>query len=84
MSSNLYVKLTGSENTYLTYPCYGLLEIIEFGTTGSIIVAVFRVAQDGQLSAPVRVVDPKFQYSPRIARNGHAAVVDLYQRQRGN
>ncbi len=84
MASNLYVKLTGSENTFLTYPCFGLLEIKEFGTTGSIIVALFRVAVDGQLSAAVRVTNPKFQYTPRIAHQGHALVVELMQRQRGS
>lgn len=81
MATNLYVKLTGSENQFLTYPCFGLLEIIEFGVSGSIVVAVFRVAKDGKLSAPVEVCDAKFEYSPRRARQGHQLVMELRQRQ---
>jgi hypothetical protein len=78
---NLYVKLEGSDNTYLTYPCFGLLHILEVGTTGSIIVATFRVAQNGILSAPVRVQNATFSYSSDAANEGHAAVVELMLRQ---
>lgn len=81
MTTSLYVKLTASDNTFLQYPCYGLLEILETGTTGSIIVATFRVAESGKLSAAVRVQRPRFEYSPRTASHGHAAVVDLHNRQ---
>lgn len=79
--TKIYVKLTGSDNTYLTYPCFGLLEIIEMSTIGTISQAVFRVAIKGELSTPVRVREAKFQYTPRLARNGAAMVADLVRRQ---
>jgi hypothetical protein len=81
MNSSLYVKLTASDNNFITYPAYGLLEILEFGTTGSIIVAVFRQALKGNLGAAVEVRNPKFEYKPSIARLGHCLVAEFRQRQ---
>lgn len=81
MASNIFVKLVSSKNTYITYPAHGLLEILEFGSTGSIIVARFRQETDGKLGAAVEVRDAVFEYSPEIASKGRAAVVEFHQRQ---
>jgi hypothetical protein len=73
MANLLYVTLLSSENTYLTYPCEGLLQILEYGTDGSIIAAGFRVKRDiseyngkfnSLYSAQVQVSKPTFQYEP--------------------
>lgn len=80
-TTSIFVKLTSSKNTYISYPAFGLLEILEFGTTGSIIVARFRKETDGKLGAAVEVRDAEFEYSKDIARQGHAAVADLKSRQ---
>jgi hypothetical protein len=81
-SSSLFVKLTGSENEYIKYPAMGLIELQEFGTTGSIIAAVFCEMNGGRLGAAVQVKNPQFEYSPEIASTGHDAVADLAQRER--
>ena len=76
MQTKLYVKLNGSTNERLPYPCYGLLEFIEGGH-----IAVFRVNQNGRLSVPVEANRPAFECSPEIASAGAAAVADLERRQ---
>ncbi len=58
------VTLTNSKNTYLQYPCVGLLHVIEMGTHNKIIVAVFhRKEGDGKYGAPVSVDHPQFIYA---------------------
>lgn len=73
MANELYVTLLNSENKYLTYPCEGLLKILEYGTNGSIIVASFRAKRpiseyngkfQSLFSAPVQCLEPEFQYDP--------------------
>ena len=73
MANQLYVTLTHSENEYLAYPCEGLLQILEYGTNGSILVATIRVKRpvseyngkfNSLFSAPVRCQKPVFQYDP--------------------
>jgi hypothetical protein len=60
------VTLARSDNTYLHYPCTGLLRVIEYGTNGHIIHATFQVEpQVEQHSAPVMVANPSFEYPAR-------------------
>lgn len=68
----MYVTLTSSGNEYLTYPCEGYLQVLEYGLHGGIIHASFRVKlavkpADGLaqcFSAPVQVERPVFTYDP--------------------
>lgn len=76
MQTKLYVQLNGSSNERLSYPCHGLLEFIEGAH-----IAVFRVNQNGRLSAPVEANRPAFECSPGIAAAGAEAVADLERRQ---
>ena len=80
--TSLFVKLISSDNPYITYPSYGLLDIHEFGTNGSIIGAVFRVMTDEKLGAAVQVKNAQFEYAREIVSKGHAAVIDLHERER--
>jgi hypothetical protein len=80
-SAKLFVKLISSENTYISYPALGLLEILEFSTVGSIIAARFSEECNGKLGAAVQVVNPSFEFSREVAREGSAAVVELASRQ---
>lgn len=79
--SSFFVRLSRSENTFINYPALGLLEVLEFGTTGSVISAVFRCMSEGKLHAPVEVRNPEFEYTPDIAQRGHDLVADLRRRQ---
>jgi hypothetical protein len=57
------VTLEHSENEYLKYPVNGVITVLEFSVSHRIISAVFRASRDnGSLSAPVRVINPKFKY----------------------
>jgi hypothetical protein len=82
MLPSIYVKLTASDNEYLAYPAFGLLEVLELGSNGSIICANFRPLHNGKLSGYGQVKNPVFEYSPAIAQSGSSAVADLVQRQR--
>jgi hypothetical protein len=77
----LFVKLISSENTFISYPALGLLEILEFSTVGSIIAARFREECNGKLSAAVEVKNPSFEFSREVAMAGSASVVELAVRQ---
>lgn len=77
MTTKMYVKLNGSTNERLTYPCFGLLEFMEGNH-----IAVFRVDQNGRLSVPVEANSPEFERSRAIDTAGADAVADLEQRQR--
>lgn len=60
---NLRVTMVGSDNEYLSYPCNGIIQILETGTDESIISAVFRRKdEDGFLNCPVVVKHPRFEY----------------------
>ncbi len=82
MLQSIYVKLTASDNKYLTYPVFGLLEVLEFGTNGSIINAIFRPLVGRKLDGYGQVNNPVFEYSRAIVESGSSAVADLMQRQR--
>lgn len=60
------IMLTGTSNPYLKpeLPLAGRLQILEAGTDGRIIHAVFRVREGDKLSAAVEVPDAEFTYSP--------------------
>lgn len=61
------VTMLASDNTYLTYPVDGEIELLELGTNGSIIHAVFRRSNpDGTPSAPVEVRRPHFTYGAAL------------------
>ncbi len=61
VSAVLRVRLTGSENGHLSYPCDGLLDIHETGRDGSIINATFRPDSGGSF---VAVKHPNFTVRP--------------------
>lgn len=70
----LNVTLHATTNRYLPLPCDGQLQIIEHGTDGSIITAIFRRrGEDGVLSAPVEVKAPRFTYADRRSAPAPAA-----------
>ncbi len=59
----LNVTLHATSNRYLQLPCNGQLQVLEAGTDGSVIHAVFRRREpDGSLSAPVEVRDARWSY----------------------
>lgn len=65
----LPVNLLSSSNEFLTYPCSGVLEILEHGADLSIVVAVFhRLNKDWTLDAPVEVKNIEFMYDVSIVR----------------
>lgn len=65
----LPVNLLSSSNAYLSYPCLGILVILEHGEDLSINVAVFhRLKNDWTLDAPVEVKDVEFMYDVSIVR----------------
>ena len=57
-NGSIRVSLLGSHNTYITYPVYGILTILETGNDNSIINAIFQ--EEG--GAPVVVKRPTFLY----------------------
>ena len=65
----LHVTLQHSDNNYLTYPCTGILEIIEVSVYGRVIYATFRVESDepSRINCKVCVDNPKFSYSGKVA-----------------
>lgn len=63
MNTGLRVTLTASDNTYIKYPCKGVLVIKEQGTSLHIAVAVFHALRDdGSLGPPVSASNPVFIY----------------------
>ncbi|OHV78260.1 hypothetical protein [Rhizobium sp. LCM 4573] len=81
MANHVHVTLMGSDNTYLNYPCTGLLELFEIGTTGGITTGVFRREGGG---APVVVKNPHFVYpalteqpSPLVSAPADESATDL-------
>jgi hypothetical protein len=61
MHPQLYVRLDSSDNEYLDYPCFGMLELFELGTDGSVISGVLRLIVDGKRKGgPVSVKNPCF------------------------
>lgn len=71
--NQLQVTLLSSDNTYLTYPCKGMLELFEIGMSGTIITGIFRGFKDEEkghnwfdkskgLNCPVVVKNPTFTY----------------------
>lgn len=64
----LNVTLHATANLYLQLPCTGQLQVIEAGTDGSVIHAVFRLRRpDGSLSAPVEVPNARWTYGASTA-----------------
>lgn len=59
----LKCRLLASDNKYLTYPCDGIIHILEMRTTLVPNVAVFHRFENGTLSAPVVVKSPRFEVS---------------------
>lgn len=66
MANEIFVTLTDSENSFLSYPCRGWLELFEIGTNGSIINGVFRqMKEDGTCNGAVRVRNVIFTFNYR-------------------
>jgi hypothetical protein len=66
MANEIFVTLTDSENTFLSYPCRGWLELFEIGSNGSIINGVFRqMKEDGTSSGAVHVRNVMFSFNYR-------------------
>lgn len=57
--NDFFVTLYNSDNTYLTYPVNGKITILETGTDGRIIRAVFQKNSGG----PVVIDHPDFEYA---------------------
>ena len=74
MANELYVSLESGDNEFLTYPCFGWLELFEIGANGSIIKGVFRGDPNPEdktpcfARAPVVVDRPVFKYDHNVAK----------------
>lgn len=63
---SLPVILEASDNTYISYPCAGVIRFAEQSTNLNIAVAIFHaIDEQGNLGAPVSAKNPKFRYDPR-------------------
>ena len=74
MANELYVLLELSENSFLTYPCYGWLELFEIGNDGSLIKAVFRRDPNPDSKepcfshCPVETFKPVFKFDNKVTK----------------
>jgi hypothetical protein len=62
----LEVTLVYSANTFLTYPCQGKVQILEYGTDDYAITTSFQLRRpDGTYSPPVRIEEARWVYAGR-------------------